>query len=110
MKETTLTAKILTYLRSQRCYAVKWHGSSYGVGGMPDIYALMPSTPYAIPLHIEVKLPGNTPTPRQYKVLRDLSNAGAVAVWVDSLEHVKRLLQQLMEEINNGGEEEKNGE
>jgi hypothetical protein len=64
---------------------------------MPDIYALVPSTPYAIPLHIEVKLPGNTPTPRQQKVLCDLQRAGAVAVWVDSLAVVQDVVQKLKE-------------
>ena len=98
MKETALTAKILTYLHSQGCYAVKWHGSVYGAGGMPDIYVLVPSRPYAIPIHIEVKLPGNTPTPRQEKVLRDLRKAGAVAVWVDNLRAVQQLIEKLKEE------------
>lgn len=95
MKETALTAKILRYLRSQGCKAIKWHGDPYGAGAMPDIYALVPSRPYAIPLHIEVKLPGNTPTPRQQKVLRDLQRAGAVAVWVDNLNAVHALVEKL---------------
>lgn len=97
MRETDLTAKILQYLRSRGCYAVKWHGSVYGAGGMPDIYTLVLSTPYAIPVHIEVKLPGNKPTQRQQKVLRDIQKAGAVAVWVDSLESVQELIAKLQE-------------
>lgn len=97
MKETTLTAKILEYLRSRGCYAVKWHGSVYGSGGMPDIFVLVQHKPYAIPVHIEVKLPGNTPTPRQHKVLRDLQKAGAVAVWVDNLHTVEMLIDSLKE-------------
>ena len=94
-KETDLTAKIVAYLRSQGCYAAKWHGSVYGAGGMPDIYVLVPSAPYAIPVHIEVKLPGNKPTPRQEKVMRDLRKAGAVAVWVDGLHGVQQLIENL---------------
>lgn len=95
MKESILTAKIIKYLRSRGCFVVKWHGSVYGAGGMPDIYALVPSMPYAIPLHIEVKLPGNTPTPRQLKVLDDLQRARAIAVWVSSLEQVHKVFRQL---------------
>ncbi len=95
MSETDLTAKIIAYLRKQGCFAVKWHGSVYGVGGMPDIYTLVPGIPHATPVHIEVKLPGNTPTPRQEKMLRDLHKAGAVAVWVDNLEAVKQLLAKV---------------
>ena len=95
MLEAHLTAKILAYLRKQGCFAVKWHGSMYGTGGMPDIYALLPTLPHAIPLHIEVKLPGNTPTPRQEKMLRDLKHAGAVAVWVSSLEEVQQVLRDV---------------
>jgi len=98
VKESALTAKILAYLRSQGCYAVKWHGSVYGAGGMPDIYALVPSTPHAIPLHIEVKLPGNKPTPRQEKMLRDLRKTGAVAIWADSVSTVQKLVETLQEE------------
>ena len=97
MKETDLTAKIITYLRKQGCFVVKQHGGPYGVGGMPDIYALIPAEPYATPVHIEVKLPGNKPTPRQEKMLRDLRKAGAVAVWVDNLDDVNVLLEQLKE-------------
>ena len=96
MKETELTAKILAYLRMQGCYAVKWHGSVYGAGGMPDIYTLVPAEPYAIPVHIEVKLPGNKPTPRQDKFLRDLRKAGAVALWVDNLEAVRTCIIKLL--------------
>ena len=97
MKETDLTAKIVAYLRKQGCYVVKWHGSVYGAGGMPDLYVLVPSEPYAIPVHIEVKLPRNTPTQRQEKVMRDLREAGAVAVCIDNLDDVKVLLEQLKE-------------
>ena len=99
MKEVDLTAKILAYLRQEGCYAVKWHGSVYGAGGMPDIYVLVPCVPYAIPCHIEVKRPGNTPTPRQAKVLRDLRKAGAVAVWVSSVEQVKVVVENLQKII-----------
>lgn len=95
MRETDLTAAIMRYVRKIGCHCVKWHGDAYGSGGQPDLYVLVPSTPYAIPVHIEVKAPGNKPTPRQEKVLRDLRKAGAVAVWVDNLEAVERLIARL---------------
>ena len=97
MKESTLTAHIMWYARRFGCFAVKWHMSMYGSGGMPDIYILVPAKPHAIPLHIEVKVPGNVPTQRQSKVLRDLQKGGAVAFWTDSLNEVVQLITILQE-------------
>lgn len=90
-----LTGQILKYLRSQGCFAAKWYGSVYGTGGMPDIYVLVPHLGFAIPVHIEVKTPGNTPTPRQRKMLCDLSGVGAVAFWTDTLEDVQYAIATL---------------
>ena len=95
MREVTLTGKILKYLKVQGCFAVKWHGSVYGAGGMPDIYVLVPHSGFPIPVHIEVKVPGNTPTPRQRKILRDLSDVGVVAFWTDNLDDVQYVIETL---------------
>ena len=98
MSEAILTRQILTYLKAQGCFAAKWHGSVYGTGGMPDIYALLPRDGFPVPLHIEVKAPGNAPTPRQGKVLRDLCLLGAVAFWTDTLDDVKYAVETLRSE------------
>ena len=92
MTEATLTRKIIQYLRCQGCLVLKWYGSPYGVGGIPDIYALIPASPYPIPCHIEVKMPGNTPTARQYAMLRALRNIGALAFWTDDMLDVHYML------------------
>lgn len=101
MKESTLTAQIMRYARARGCYAVKWHMTVYGSGGMPDVYVLVPSEPYAIPVHVEVKVPGNKPTPRQAKVLRDLRKSGAVAFWADNLADVCWVIDVLKEGYSN---------
>ena len=106
MKESTLTARILQYARKRGCYAVKWHMTAFGSGGMPDVYILVPSEPYAIPLHVEVKVPGNRPTPRQSKILRDLQRSGAVAFWTDAFSDVEYCIERLQAgygvKVNNG--------
>ena len=109
MKESTLTAQIMRYARARGCFAVKWHMTVYGSGGMPDIYILVPLEPYAIPMHIEVKTPGNTPTPRQSKVLRDLRKSGAVAFWTDNLCEVVTVFDVLQGERSDVLEYEENG-
>ena len=99
MKESVLTAQILSYARGGGCFAVKWYGSVYGSGGMPDVFSLVPSVvpskSYPVPVLIEVKTPGNKPTPRQSKVLRDLRKVGAVAFWTDNLSEVAWVLEIL---------------
>lgn len=109
MKESTLTAQILQYARKRGCFAIKWHMTVYGFGGMPDVYILVPSEPYAIPVHIEVKTPGNKPTPRQSKVLRDLRKSGAVAFWTDRVQDIERVIRVLQEETGCVIKYEKNG-
>lgn len=95
MKESRLTAQIMSYARKYGCFVVKWHMTAYGSGGMPDVYILVPLEPYAIPVHIEVKTPGNTPTPRQSKVLRDLRKGGAVSFWTDAFSDVEYCIERL---------------
>jgi hypothetical protein len=98
MREATLTAQILRYLKSRGCFAVKWHGSRWGIGGIPDIYTIVLCRyGHAFPVHIEVKAPGKTPTPRQRKVMRQLHFAGAVVFWTDSLDDVMYVVETLQE-------------
>jgi len=47
---------------------------------------------------IEVKRPGEKPTKLQEHTLRKWAEAGAVAVWVESLEEVKQLIEGLEHE------------
>jgi hypothetical protein len=58
----------------------------YGVGGKnwPDLIGYVkPSGRF---LGIEVKRPGETPSPDQLRVLAEINRGGGIAFWVDSVE------------------------
>lgn len=43
---------------------------------------------------IEVKIPGKRPTARQHATIRSINDAGGIAFWADSLEHVQWELEE----------------
>jgi Holliday junction resolvase len=93
MLETTITNKILKYLNGlPGCKAEKRHGSQYSEAGAPDISACYKGQS----IQIEVKRPGEQPTPIQHKRLRQWAEAGAFTGWVTSVEEVKHLMSGIM--------------
>ena len=92
MKESTLKKKVLEYLNSvPGCKAIKMHGNRYVEAGTPDICCCYQGRA----MWIELKRPGEQPTPIQLKRLREWQEAGAVVGWVTDLEGVKRMLEEL---------------
>lgn len=86
--EASIVRSILQKLNSlPGCYAVKTHGGPYGAG-QPDILGCYQGQAFAL----EVKRPGNTPTPRQEAVLARWQAAGAVAGVVHSAKEALKLL------------------
>jgi hypothetical protein len=61
-----------------------------GVAGDPDIDACVRGRS----VQLEVKRPGERPTPLQFKRIEEWRRAGAVAAVVNSVEDVRRLLQE----------------
>lgn len=59
--------------------------------GLPDRLILLPG---GRAVFVEVKSPGQTPTPRQAWWLDQLQRLGFVADWLDSVEQVERLMRQ----------------
>jgi hypothetical protein len=98
--EASITASILRRARALGCYAVKYHGGAYSQVGFPDVIILVPHTPYAIMLAVEVKQPLKRPTPLQAKVLRDLAAAGAVTMVAHSAEEVVCRIKSLLVSAN----------
>ncbi len=90
MSEAALQRCIVKYLRSQGCWAEKVYASRFGQAGWPDILAILP--PSGRLLALEVKLPGNIPTPLQSATLERMAKAGAYSRVVWSLEDVKKAL------------------
>ncbi len=84
MNESKITNNILKWLNSlQYCKAEKlFNGGMFVKKGMPDIYGCMNGRMFVI----EVKVVGKAPTELQYKRLKEWQEAGALAIWANSLE------------------------
>lgn len=89
--EAKITKRIIDYLKG-RGHARKVHQNAYGAGE-PDIDACINGRA----VKIEVKVKGNTPTPKQYAALRRWESSGALCGWVTSIEETIALLEHLPE-------------
>lgn len=69
----------------------KRHGSSFGTTGDPDLYGVWKGTPFAI----ELKRPGESPTPLQQFRLNEWSRAGAKTFVIHSLDELHRAIATL---------------
>lgn len=85
--EKDIQAKIMSYLKSlPGAFAWKAHaGGIYATGGIPDVLCIYKGRFYAF----EVKRPGNKPTDLQRVTIARMSEAGAVAKVVESVDEVK---------------------
>lgn len=93
--EAKVVAAILKEIRDLGGWAIKTHGSMFGAGGEPDVSACIRGRM----VQIEVKQPGEHPTPRQYEALRRWEAAGALAGWADSVE----MFWDLLVHVNDPG-------
>ena len=88
--ERAIVKSILTYLNGiSGCLARKRWGGGMGVAGDPDIDACV----HGRSLQLEVKRPGEKPTPLQVKRLEEWRDAGAIVAVVTSVMEVRILLQ-----------------
>ena len=69
-------------------------GHSATPSGFPDLVGVVPPSGRAV--YVEVKAPGNKPTPTQTAMLELLRNKGAVAFWADSVESACAQFEQAM--------------
>ena len=90
-KESAIVRAILKYLNSlPGCLARKRWGGGMGVAGEPDIDACICGRS----LQLEVKRPGEKPTPLQLKRIEQWREAGALVGVVTSVREVKALLAE----------------
>jgi len=90
--ERAIVKAILAYLNGlPGCLARKRWGGGMGVAGDPDIDACIRGRS----VQLEVKRPGERPTPLQVKRLREWRKAGALVAVVSSVEEVKSLLTEV---------------
>ncbi len=90
--ETDRTKDVLEWMNAQPdTYAFKKHTGAQGEGGHPDIFACVAGRMVLV----EMKVPGERPTGRQFERLRTWQKAGAAVCWADDVEHVQELWARL---------------
>lgn len=90
--ERAIVKAILAYLNGLPCcLARKRWGGGMGVAGDPDIDACIRGRS----VQLEVKCPGEKPTPLQLKRIEEWRQAGAVVAVVSSVADVKSLLTEV---------------
>jgi len=99
--ETRLQKKMVKRIENLPCpsRARKMHGSAFTRAGEPDIDAVI----CGIPLKIEVKMPGNTPTKLQTQRILEWAAAGAVAGWCDTMEGMDEFIIEALVVASNSG-------
>lgn len=99
-RETPIVRQVLDYLRLRGIPATRNHAGHVGVGrhwinlgstGWPDILACWRGRF----LGVEVKRPGEEPSPEQRRVHAELSAAGALILVVHSVEELEAGLRKL---------------
>ena len=98
MLERDVVAAIKRYLASLGSDVFFWkeHGGPYGTSGVPDIICCYKGRF----LGLEVKLPTGRLTELQKRAIRKINQAGGIACRVESVEDVKRVIEQVDAERN----------
>lgn len=99
-RERSLQKSVLNHLKKLReqdptLIYRKRHGTALGVAGDPDIYGVW----RGIPFEIELKRPGESPTPLQRLRLHEWAQAGACGAVIHSTHELEELLGQLATKI-----------
>jgi hypothetical protein len=91
--EARLVRQIVAYLTRKYSHAQirKRHGSAFSTAGDPDLYLCLNGRH----IEIEVKLPGQSPTPLQRERLVQWERAGAFAGIIHSISELQDLLDRL---------------
>jgi hypothetical protein len=92
--ESVIVRKIMAKL-SPLCLVRKRHGNAFGVKGDPDVYGCLPMTHPQWPgrhFEIEVKRPGEKPTPLQTTRLQAWEAAGAITGTAWNVDDALRIL------------------
>lgn len=89
--EGRLSRRILQALRARGAFAFKVHGGPTMMAGLPDIVGVYRG--YSI--WLEVKMPGEEPTPIQRQRIQQIRKAGGDAFVVYSVEDAVRVLRHI---------------
>ena len=98
MLERDVVTAIKHYLASYGSEIFFWkeHGGPYGTSGVPDIICCYKGRF----LGLEVKLPTGRLTELQKRAIRKINQVGGIACRVESVEDVKRVIEQVDAERN----------
>ena len=92
MVEKSIVTSILRYLKTlPHCFAFKEHGGIYGTAGIPDIICCYKGRF----LGLEVKQPSGRLTELQKQTIDKINIAGGIALRVDSVADVKKVIHAL---------------
>jgi hypothetical protein len=90
--EKDIEKKIVAYAKSKGCIVRKF--TSPAQRAVPDRIIV---TPRGVVGFLEVKRPGNKPTPLQYREMELLGDNNAKVEWHDNVEEAKRFIDDLLE-------------
>jgi hypothetical protein len=92
--EARLVHQIVAYLTKEYPHAQirKRHGSAFSTAGDPDLYLCLNGRH----IEIEVKLPGQSPTPLQRERLVKWGQAGAFCFVAHSITELKLMLEPMV--------------
>ncbi len=89
MAEKDIVSAILRYLKTlPHCFTFKVHGGMYGTAGIPDIICCYKGRF----LGLEVKQPSGRLTELQKRTIEKINTAGGIALRVDSVTDVKKVI------------------
>lgn len=99
--EKDIEKKIVAYAKSKGCLCYKF--TSPAQRAVPDRIIV---TPYGVVGFLEVKRPGNKPTPLQTREIDKLSDQSCFVEWHDSVEEAKKFIDDLLKVRLNTWQEE----
>lgn len=103
MLESAIVRSILAELKPLGWF-VKIHGGPYQSAGIPDIIGVMGGRFVAI----EVKRPGEVPTPIQRLVMRRIAEAGGIVGVATSVAEARAIIEDSLKETKVDGESKRN--
>lgn len=89
--EKDIEKKIVAYAKSKGCIVRKF--TSPAQRAVPDRIII---TPRGVVGFLEVKRPGNKPTPLQYREMELLRENGAIVEWHDDVEKAEEFIDYLL--------------
>jgi hypothetical protein len=92
--ESTITNKVIKKINAMdNCIVEKNHGGPFGHQKLDLTGAVN-----GLMFQLEMKAPGNKPTPKQYGTIKKWQRKGVHAGWADSVEGALEFIKPLMEE------------